>query len=90
MSRSAGLWPIFAGGVCGSAKQKSPSSADAAAATWNCNATASAPSVLMATPATIHPIVPRTRMPGNSLPGSFIWWNDSEFVSDKVGMKHSV
>ena len=44
----------------------------------------------MATPATIHPIVPRTRTPGNSLPGSFIWWNDSELVSDSVGMKQSV
>jgi hypothetical protein len=27
---------------------------------------------------------------GNSLPGSFIWWKESELVSDKVGMKQSV
>ena len=90
MSRSSTLWPSFAGGVWGSVKQNSPSSAEAAAATWNCSATASAPSVLMATPATIHPIVPSTRTPGNSLPGSFIWWKDSELVSDSVGMKQSV
>ena len=40
----------------------------------------------MTKPATIQPIVPSTRMPGNSLPGSSIWWNDSELVSASVGM----
>ena len=40
----------------------------------------------MTRPATIQPIVPSTRMPGNSFSGSFIWWNDSELVSASVGM----
>ena len=29
-------------------------------------------------------------MPGNCLPGSVIWWNDSELVSASVGMSSSV
>ena len=37
-------------------------------------------------PATIHPIVPSTRMNGKSRPGSRTWWNEIEFVSDSVGM----
>ena len=44
----------------------------------------------MVRPATIQPIVPSTRTPGNSLPGSRIWRNDSELLSASVGMKHSV
>ena len=41
----------------------------------------------MATPATIQPIVPSTRMPGNSLARCrVIWWNDSELASASVGM----
>ena len=40
----------------------------------------------MAKPAAIQPIVPSTRTPGNSLPGSLIWWNESELVSASVGM----
>ena len=40
----------------------------------------------MTKPAAIQPIVPSTRMPGNSRPGSVIWWNESEFDSASVGM----
>ena len=40
----------------------------------------------MVSPATIQPIVPSTRTPGNSRPGSLMWWNDRELVSARVGM----
>ena len=40
----------------------------------------------MVKPAMIQPIVPSTRMPGKSLPGSLMWWNESELVSASVGM----
>ncbi len=35
MSRAVIAWPSFAGGVCGKARLKAPSTRDAAAATWN-------------------------------------------------------
>ena len=48
-------------------------------------------------PATIQPIVPSTRMPGNSCRGSFIWWNDERVgqrerrhVAERVGQQHPV
>ncbi len=37
-------------------------------------------------PAAIQPIVPSTRMSGNSFAGSLMWWNEIELVSDSVGM----
>ena len=44
----------------------------------------------MISPAMIQPTVPSTRTPGNSLPGSRIWWNEREFVSASVGMYNRV
>ena len=49
-------------------------------------AVASSPSVPMASPAAIQPMVPSTRIGGNSRPGSFICRNDSELLSASVGM----
>ena len=40
----------------------------------------------MNSPATIQPIVPSTRIDGNSRAGSVIWRNDSELLSASVGM----
>ncbi len=40
----------------------------------------------MHSPATIQPIVPSTRIGGNSRPGSAICLNDSELLSASVGM----
>ena len=74
------------GGVWGRAKQNSPSSNDAPAASRIGIAVASSPSVPTSRPATIQPIVPRTRIDGNSRAGSFIWWNESELLSASVGM----
>ena len=76
--------------MCGSASEKRPSASEPAAAIRSGTAVASRPSVPTVRPATIQPIVPSTRTPGNSLPGSVIWRNDSELLSASVGMKHSV
>ena len=79
--------PAPLGGVCGSRKAKSPITAEAPAATRIGVARASAFSTFPITiPATIHPIVPSTRMSGKSLAGSFTWWKEIELVSDSVGM----
>ena len=40
----------------------------------------------MTRPATIQPIVPSTRIAGNSRPGSLICRNESELLSASVGM----
>lgn len=40
-------------------------------------------------PATIHPIVPSTRTPGNCFAGSSMLWNEIEFDSASVGMYSS-
>ena len=40
----------------------------------------------MHSPATIHPMVPRTRIGGNSRSGSVIWWKEIELLSASVGM----
>ena len=71
-SPSVGRWPSFCGGVCGSASENRPSTTEPAAAIRIGTAVASSPSVPMVSPATIQPIVPSTRTPGNSRPGSVI------------------
>ncbi len=60
---------------------------DAVAATRIGSAWASACSTLpMRIPATIHPIVPSTRMNGKSRAGFSTLWNEIELVNDSVGM----
>ena len=78
--------PFRNGGVCGSAKQNTPSTIDPAAARRIGIAVASSRSVPMHRPATIQPMVPSTRIGGNSRSGSVIWWNEMELLSASVGM----
>ena len=80
-------WPVFGiGGVCGSMRQNTPSSTEPAAAICSGRAVASRPRVPMNRPATIQPIVPSTRIGGNSRPGSSMWRNERELLSASVGM----
>src|SRR6266571_4884315 len=77
--------PAALGGVWGRAKEYTPSTSDATAATRNGSAWASACSTLPITiPATIQPIVPSTRMSGKSCAGSSTLWNEIELDSDNV------
>ena len=77
---------VFAGGVCGSTRQKTPSTIDAAAAICIGRAVSSSWRKPTARPATIQPMVPSTRMAGNCRPGFDICRNEIEFVSASVGM----
>ncbi|MCY1537806.1 hypothetical protein D9M68_733160 [compost metagenome] len=81
--------PFFAGGVWGNRKLNKPNTIDAPAAVLNVRIKFPSCSQFIhpiSRPATIHPIVPKTRMAGNSLPGSFICLNDMEFTSASVGI----
>ena len=40
----------------------------------------------MRMPAAIQPMVPSTRIAGNSRAGSLMWWNEMAFESESVGM----
>ena len=86
-SRTLNGWPAALGGVCGSVNEKMPRTIEPPAASRIGTASASACSTLPTMiPATIQPNVPSTRMSGNSLAGSLIWWNEIELVSESVGM----
>ena len=72
MLRSETGWPRPDGGVCGSVKQKSPRTMLAVAAVYSGSGVCSGmpPMIfpsnrLMKSPATIHPMVPNTRISGN-------------------------
>ncbi len=41
---------------------------------------------LMTSPATIHPMVPNTRISGNCFSWSAMWWKARELASPSVGM----
>src|SRR6185312_13977569 len=88
-SRAVIFLPAAWGGVCGSANENISNTIDAAAA--NCSGTAVASSLRMPTmsPATIQPMVPKTRTSGNSRVGSLMWSNEIELVSASVGMYQS-
>ena len=70
MSRTLNGLPAAWGGVCGSRRQNRPSTTEAPAASCIGAAVASSPIRPTTNPAMIHPMVPSTRMAGNSFPGS--------------------
>jgi hypothetical protein len=74
------------GGVCGRAKEKRPRASEAPAAIRSGSACASTPIVLTIQPATIQPIVPHTRMPGNCFSGLTIWLNEIALTRASVGL----
>ncbi len=93
-SRNAsGLLPVFAGGVCGNIRLKPASRNDAMPESQSESAPPS-PGIpfghvrripVSASPAAIHPSVPKTRTRPNLFSASGRWWNVIEFVSASVG-----
>lgn len=85
--------PFFTGGVEGRVKLNKPSSAEAIAAILNVKANCPLCSQFnqpIVKPAMIHPMVPNTRMDGNSRPVSFICLNDMELTNANVGIKRII
>ena len=89
-SRTDSALPAADGGVCGRVRQYTAISTEASAPMRSGRAVASAPSRPMICCTAMNPMVPSTRMRGNSRPGSLMFANEMEFVSARVGMKQSV
>ena len=85
-SRMLSGLPAACGGVCGRSNENRPSTTDAPAAMRMGTAVASSASAPTTSPATIQPMVPSTRMRGNSFAVSLMWSNEIELVSASVGM----
>ncbi len=64
------LSELVFGGVLGKKKLKMPNKSEEKAAIRNVRTEFSKPKKLIIKPATIHPTVPKTRIAGNSFPGS--------------------
>ena len=78
-------FPLEGGGVWGRVRQYAPITIPAAPVSWNISSRSPHPTKARANPATIQPIVPNTRISGNSLRESVTWWSASEFVRASVG-----
>ena len=80
------LRPSDLGGVCGSAKANRPKTTEATVAIRSGVAVASTPSEPTIRPATIQPIVPKRRTPGNCFSGLAIWLKAIALTSASVGL----
>ena len=85
-SRTVTFRPSDLGGVWGSAKEKTPRTAEQTAAILRGVAVASSFKNPTRRPARIQPTVPKTRMAGNCFSGLVIWLKEMAFTRARVGL----